>query len=143
MPGGVACSIDADILANGNPVMVEIHARSRGQHDARTVIVSKDQVALDGSSCQNDIPGTDLPQALAGSVAVGQGQMIGNALGEGHHVLGVVAKGGCAREQLDIGHGGEFGNGFCSPLSCGDAVDGSPQILPATSRRIRRFHRRQ
>ena len=104
--------------------MIEIHAGGRSQHDAGAVIVGENQMALDGAGRQNHLFGANLPEPLARQIGIGPRAMVGHTLGQRHHVVGVIAECGRARQQGDIFHRCQFGNGFGHPFTGRPAANG-------------------
>lgn len=116
-------SVDADLLADSNAVLIEIHARGRGQHDARTIVVREYHVALDRAVGEDDALGAQLPQTLARQVAARVCDMVGDAFGKADEVVVVVAESGGAGENLHIVHRLQAGNRFLRPLIAVETVD--------------------
>ena len=103
--------------------MVEVGARRRGEHDARTVVVGEDHVPLDRPGRDHDPPGPDLPEALARQLRRRIGEVVGDPLDEADEILRIVAEGRGAQEEAHIRHRREPRRRALRPLEAFDPLD--------------------
>ena len=112
-----------DRAARCHAVAVGVGAHRRGLHDARHVVAAEGHGALFRARREDGALGMDLPVALARLVGTGHAQMIADALHRAEDVAVEPAHDGGARQQRDVGHGGQFGDDALAPVEAGLAAD--------------------
>ena len=121
--GGGAARGEDELAARRHAVTVEEDPHALGEQDARPVVVGENEGALMGATGEHDLLRPHLPQALAGRLARGGGQVVGDTLGHRHVVVVVIAEGGGAGQQNDVLAGIELGQRLGEPVRRRASVD--------------------
>ena len=121
--GGVVRRRHGHVLPGGHTIAAEVGAHGRGEHDAGAVVVGEDDRAVVGAGGEHDLTGTDMPDLLAHSAAIGLGDGVG-AVFEGDEVVRVVAaEDGRVLHVRELFVLGEPGDGGLDPRQGVDVVD--------------------
>ena len=104
-------------------IAVGIGAHGGGRHHARHVVAAEGHRALFRTRRKHCAPGVDLPVALARLIRIWHAQMVADALHRAEDVAVEPAHDGGARQQGDVRHGGELGDGALCPFTTRSAAD--------------------
>ncbi|GJE72684.1 hypothetical protein CHKEEEPN_4243 [Methylorubrum podarium] len=121
--GGGAARGEDELAARRHAVAVEEDPHALGEHDAGPVVVGEDEGALVGAAGEHHLARPHLPQALAGRLARGRRQVVGDPLGHRDVVVVVVAEGRGAGEQDHVLAAVEFGQRLGEPVRRRASVD--------------------
>ncbi len=115
--GAVMRGHDDHSVADPGAILESIAPRGFREHDARPVVVRKDQRTLDRAGRQHHLARPHLPQAFARQVGIGDEVGFGEALVERDKILRVIAERLGARHQSDVWRGAQRGERFRKPSS--------------------------